>query len=103
MCYFIVNFSLISMPGDIYFNSYAGSSADAASCIIGGIMYKYLGARKALLISFVFSMCGALMIMLFGYSNPHLMPLFVCMTKMGLYNVHTTAWAVPMVMFPTLF
>lgn len=66
LCYFLLSYSLISMPGDIYINSYASAVAEAIACVAGGILYNALKAKKTFVLSFAFSLLGSLLIILFG-------------------------------------
>jgi hypothetical protein len=101
--YYMIIFYLKYLPGDIYSNTFSSSGTDCCSVVFGGIIYKKLGIKKTFAILLTFSVCGGIMIILFGEAHENLMPIFVIITKIGIAGCFVNVYICMVDVFPTLF
>lgn len=81
--YYITNFILKYLKGDIFLNSSVSALSEVMSLFMAGYFYLKFGLRTALTVSFGLGFLGGLMIMFFE-SVPSLMPIFVLLTRFGI-------------------
>ena len=103
LCYYMIEYYIIYMPGDVYNNSFGASIAEIGSVLAGGFLYKYLSAKKTFVISFALSLIGGLLILILGSTCTVLMPLFVLIVKFGISLSQVSCYIAQAELFPTLF
>jgi len=81
--YYITNFILKYLKGDIFLNSSVSALSEVLSLFMAGYFYLKFGLTAALTVSFVLGFVGAIFIMVFE-SVPALMPFFVLLTRFGI-------------------
>ena len=82
--YYIVNFYLKYLKGNLFFNTEVAVAAEAVSQIAGGYLYIKLGLKKSYFICYLVAVAGATLIMCFETKYVSLVPLFVLLTKAGI-------------------
>ena len=101
--YYLINFQLKYMPGDIYSNSFATAVAEILGITAGGVLTKIFGIRNGFIASYLTSLIGGLAIILFGNNVPSMMPIFVGIARMGVSSGFNLLYIVNTELFPTLF
>jgi len=64
--YYLINFQLKYMPGDIYSNSFATAFAEILGITAGGVLTKIFGMRNGFIASYLTSLIGGMAILFFG-------------------------------------
>ena len=101
--YYLINFQLKYMPGDIYSNSFATAIAEIIGITAGGVLTKVFGMRNGFIASFLTSLIGGVAIILFGRNTPGMMPIFVGVARMGVSSGFNLLYIINTELFPTLF
>jgi MFS family permease len=81
----------------------ASSGSELLAYILGGILYKKIGIRLAFCFSFMISVVGGVMILIWGENNPQIMPIFVTLAKFGISSGFVIVYVSTVDVFPTLF
>ena len=81
--YYITNFILKYLKGDIFVNSAISALSEVLSLFMAGYFYLKFGLIAALTVSFGLGFVGGMLIMFFE-SVPSLMPIFVLLTRFGI-------------------
>jgi len=99
--FFLVNFQLKYLPGSIYTNCLASGASGFCAILIGGFVYKKLGLKPALQMSFLISLIGAILIL--SLDTPTLMPVFTVLANFGMASGFTILFVSNVDLYPTLF
>ena len=67
--YYLLNFQMKNIKGNIFLNTFSSSMSELPSIIISGIMYKKLGIKVTLVFWFSLSLAGGILLIIFG--NAH--------------------------------
>ena len=62
--YYLIGYDLKYIRGDIYNNTYSSSGSELFAFLLSGFLYKRLGLKMVLLISYVVSLAGMLALVL---------------------------------------
>ena len=81
--YYLINFYLKYMPGNIFLNSSFAAIAEILSYILAGALYVKFGLKKAQFFTFMLGMAGSIFIMLLA-NLKSIMPAFVLVAKFGI-------------------
>ncbi len=100
--YFLINFQLKYIEGDIYINTMMNAVSEIAAYIISGLLYSIIGPRVAFFCSFLISCLGSIFYITYGTSAPSLVPLMVLGTKFGIAAAFNLVWLVN-VIFPSQY
>ena len=57
-CYYLINFLIKYLPGDIFTNGYTTSAAEVASYVASGFLLKFLNVKISFLVSHVIGFAG---------------------------------------------
>ena len=63
-CYYLINFLIKYLPGDLFTNGYTTSAAECASYVASGFLLKFLNVKIAYMISHVIALAGMLCILI---------------------------------------
>ena len=102
-CYYLITFQLKYLPGDIYMNSFATAFAEIFGILQGDVLVKLTGLRLAFLISYMLSLMGGLLILVYGSQHSDLMPLFCIIARIGVASLFNLLYVANPALFPTLF
>ena len=82
--YYITNFIIKYLKGDIFVNSCISALSEVMSLFLAGYVYIKCGLKIALTLSFICGLAGGLCIGFFESSAVSLMPFFVLLTRFGI-------------------
>ena len=82
-CYYIGNFYLKYLKGDIFINTTISAFAETGSLVLAGGIYLNFGLKKALLICYFICAIGSVFTALFENSLVNWIPVFVLFSKFG--------------------
>jgi hypothetical protein len=99
--YYIVNFYLKYLPGDIFLNSAGAGVSEIVAVLLAGYIYLKVGLKKGLFMSYVISAIGAVLIMIFFYEK-RAMPILVLVAKFGVSGAFGLIYVSNMI-FPVEF
>ena len=100
--YWLVNFQIKYIRGNVYTNSMISSIADNIGTVLSAVLYEKFGVRIAFLICLVFTLVGGASILLF-HTVTSWMPLFIMIGKMGTSSTFNLVFLSNSDLFPTLF
>ena len=100
--YWLVNFQIKYIQGNVYTNSMTSSIADNIGTVLSAVLYDKFGVRIAFLTCLVFTLVGGATILLF-HSVTSWMPLFIMIGKMGTSSTFNLVFLSNSDLFPTLF
>ena len=100
--YWLVNFQLKYIRGNVYTNIMTSSIADNVGTVLSAILYNRFGVRVAFLACLVFTLLGGATILLF-HSLTSWMPLFIMVGKLGTSSSFNLVFLSNADLFPTLF
>ena len=64
--YYLLNFQMKNIKGNIFLNTFSSSISELPSIIISGFMYKRLGIKFTLIFWFLLSLIGGLCLLILG-------------------------------------
>jgi hypothetical protein len=67
--YYLLNFQLKSIEGNIFLNTFSSAISELPAIIISGFMYKKLGIKITLATWFSVSLLGGICLLILGKSN----------------------------------
>ena len=82
--YYLINFQLKYIDGDIYTNTIVSSVSEVTAYLVSGAVYDKIGARVSFIGSYIIGIIGSLFYILFSESNKSLVPLMVLGSKFGI-------------------
>ena len=82
--FFLINFQLKYIKGDIYVNTIVSSVSEVSAYLISGILYQHLGTRLSFVASFTIAIIGSILYIIFGDTYPYLIPFMVLGSKFGI-------------------
>ena len=90
--YYMLNFYMKYMPGNIYNNNYALSTGEIVACLTCGLVYSFLRAKKAFALGFVIALVGGILIILLGTKMEPFMPVFIIIARFGISISFSTVY-----------
>lgn len=82
--YFLINFQLKYIEGDIYTNTIVSSVSEVIAYLTSGALYERIGTKISFVGSFIIAIIGSLLLITLGDSNKTLIPVFVLGSKFGI-------------------
>ena len=82
--YFLINFQLKYIKGDIYVNSIVSSVSEIAAYLISGALFNVIGIKKSFVGSFIIAIAGSVLYTIYGDDHTNLIPVFVLGSKFGI-------------------
>ena len=82
--YYLINFQLKYIDGDIYQNTIVSSVSEVTAYLVSGALYDKIGPKVSFIGSFAIGIVGSLFYILFSEANKSLVPLMVLGTKFGI-------------------
>ena len=103
-CYFLINFYVKYLPGNIYQNSMSSGAAEAIAYITSGFLMNFYGVKRTFTWLLLLSLIGGICIVFLGERVGNVwMSVFVIAAKFGISGGFTLVYCGTMLMFPTLF
>ena len=100
--YWLVNFQLKYIRGNVYTNIMVSSIADNVGTVLSAVLFDRFGVRIAFLSCLVFTLLGGATILLF-HSLTSWMPVFIMIGKLGTSSTFNLVFLSNADLFPTLF
>ena len=91
------------VPGDIYINFTVGCLSEIAAFILSGFLYKILGPRLSLILSFAFAALGGFCIAFVPQAQGYLIAGFIFVAKFGIAFAFNAAYIITPTLFPISF
>jgi len=83
--YYLINFQLKYIDGDIYTNTIVSSVSEVTAYLISGALYEKIGTRVSFIGSFIIAIVGSILLITFdGEKYKDFVPLFVLGSKFGI-------------------
>ena len=82
--YYLINFQLKYIDGDIYANTIVSSVSEVTAYVVSGALYNKIGPKISFIGSFSIGIIGSLFYILFSEGNKTLVPLMVLGSKFGI-------------------
>ena len=100
--FYLITFYLKSFPGNIYVNSLCFAFADFLAFIASGCMLKCSSISFTLAISYSLSLIAGINYLVFYESkNPYVIPLIVCVSRIGGSMSYNVGYISVAMLFPT--
>ena len=81
--YYLINFQLKYIDGDIYTNTIVSSVSEVTAYLVSGALYEKIGTKISFVASFVIAVIGSIFLIIFG-SNKTFVPIMVLGSKFGI-------------------
>ena len=101
--YFLINFRMKYIEGNIFVNTTTASSSEVCAYILGGIAYQKLGIRVTLISAFAISCIGAISLIIWGASSPDYVPVMILLTRFGVSATFNICYLANAQLFPSIF
>lgn len=82
--YFLINFQLKSIEGDIFVNTIVSSVSEVTGYILSGALYETIGTKISFTSSFGIAIVGSVFYVIFGETAKNLVPVMVLGSKFGI-------------------
>ena len=101
-CYFLINFSMKVVPGNLIYLTMVSQLSDAVANFQSGFLYKKTGARLGFISMYALSGCGSLCLLMFWSGSPYLILCFIVLAKLGITSAFNMAFISFMQLVPTI-
>ena len=91
--YFIVNFSLGKIGGDLLDTTIISGSTDVCTAIVAGILYSKLGPRKAFFTTIAIAYFGGVLLLIFKEHPPISIYFFFFFYKLGTLGMNNMSYS----------
>ena len=86
--------------GDFYMNNYAGAFSEILAFTTSGILIKFFGLKKSLVISYMIACAGMLALLMTETMNQFYLSMFIMCCKFGISCAKSTAHLANYQIFP---
>lgn len=100
--YYLINFQLKYIEGDIYTNTTVSAVSEVAAYMISGALYDKIGTKMSFIGSYIIAIIGATFYIFLGETNKSLIPLMILGSKFGISGAFNTVYLANGV-FPTVY
>ena len=100
--YYMLNMFVKYLKGDIFTNSIVMSVSESCGCLMGFVIYKFIGLKAVLTYCFLVSISGMVGLFTVQTSSQSLISLFVLAAKIGVSASFSLAYIGNQQMFPPL-
>jgi hypothetical protein len=102
-CFFLINFQLKTIPGDLVSLTLVNQVADITGTLISGLIYFKLGARKSLILSGTLAGLGStLLLFVWDINSPRLTLLCILLSKFGSASAFNIVFIDIQILSPTI-
>lgn len=91
-CYYLIGYQLKFIKGDLYANGISSSSSEIVAYCLSGLVYKKLGLKLTLSLSYLVGFAGMMSLILVKTDNQYWIALFVLGSKFGISSVYNIAY-----------
>jgi hypothetical protein len=98
--YYLINFEMKYIKGDLYINSIFGSLADCMAYGSSAFILKKIGLKNTLIVSYALGMSGMLCLFLSQTERQQWLTLFILVSKFGISCSFNIVWVANFQMFP---
>ena len=82
--YYLINFQLKYIKGDIYVNTVVSSVSEVVAYIVSGALYDKIGPKISFVVSFIIAIIGSILYITLSTPYPGLVPFMVLGSKFGI-------------------
>ncbi len=82
--YYLINFQLKYIDGDIYVNTIVSSVSEVTAYIVSGALYQKIGPKISFVVSFIIGIIGSLFYIIFADNAKSFIPYMVLGSKFGI-------------------
>jgi hypothetical protein len=100
-CFFLINYQLKYLKGDIFVNSMVSSSSEMVAYGLSGALMKLLGIKKNLAISYILAILGMVCFITIPTQDQLWLSIFVMGSKFGISSAFNIAFLGNKLLFPT--
>jgi hypothetical protein len=101
--YYLINFELKYINGDIFNNFMISSASEIVSFIFAGIMFQIIGMKPSFVISFGIALTGSVTYMAYGSDGKNkLIPLMILGAKFGISSTFNIAYLSNIMLYPPI-
>lgn len=101
--YFMINFDLKYLPGDIFVNTIVATVFEIIFYSISYSLFHTLGLKKSFVLGFVISLIGSLPLIFVGKNYERLVPAMILLARGGIsYNVNISYLSFS-ILFPPMY
>ena len=90
--YFLINFQLKYIKGDIYINTIVSSVSEVIAYIISGAIFGIIGPKITFVSSYVIAIIGSVFYIIFSGSAETLVPVMILGSKFGIAAAFNCVW-----------
>ena len=102
--YFLMNFQMKYLPGNINVNSMVADVAELLSYVVSGFFLNMFSIKNNLILFFIITLTGGCGALFYGLENPNwTFTIFIMLMKFGLCAASNICYIGTPKMFPTLF
>ena len=100
--YYLINFLLKSIKGDVFVNITVASASEIVAYILGGIAYQKVGIHLTLSVAFTISCLGSITLLIWQ-SHTALVPFMIMATRFGVSATFNICYLANAQLFPAIF
>ena len=90
--YFLINFQLKYIEGDIYINTIVSSVSEVCAYVLSGAVYGIIGPKISFVVSYIIAIIGSIFYIIFGTSAKSLVPVMILGAKFGIAGAFNCVW-----------
>jgi nitrate/nitrite transporter NarK len=100
--YFLINFQMKYIEGDIYVNTIVSSISEIISYLVTGALYDTIGPKVSFVVSFAIAVVGSVFYVIFGESHKNLITVMILGSKFGISGAFNLVY-IAVSLFPPLY
>lgn len=101
--FYMLTFFMKYFPGDIFENSLSFAFSDLVAFTMSGLIIKYTTVVRGYQIAFLISTIGGILYVLFSSVAASMIPVFICLSRMGVTMAFNMGYISVPKLFPTKF
>ena len=102
--HYLISFLLTSFE-KVYLSTVTSSLGEMSAYVLGGVIYKKIGLKLSLSVSFAFAAFGGLLLLFYGlqHQDSAMFPLFIIIAQLGVSASFNIVYISNSEVFPVLF
>ena len=101
--FYMLTFFMKYFPGNIFENSLSFAISDVIAFTMSGLIIKYTTVVRGYQVAFVISTVGGVLYVLFSATFEGMIPIFICLARMGVTMAYNMGYVSVPKLFPTKF
>ena len=101
--FYMLTFFMKYFPGNIFENSLSFAISDVIAFTMSGLIIKYTTVVRGYQVAFVISTVGGVLYVLFSAAFEGMIPIFICLARMGVTMAYNMGYVSVPKLFPTKF